>query len=36
MDSSHMLWNKLQDYQVRLIVTDHFLVKRFDGLTCHL
>ena len=36
MDSSYMLWNKFQDYQVRLILTDHFLVKRFDSLTRHL
>ena len=25
-----MLWNKFQDYQVRFILTDHFLVRRFD------
>ena len=33
MDSSYMLWNKFQDYQVRFILTDHCLVKRFDSLT---
>ena len=24
MDSSHMLWNKFQDYQLRFILTNHF------------
>ena len=34
MDSSYWLWNKSQNYQVRYILTDHFLVrKRFDSLT---
>ena len=36
MDSSYMLWDEFQDYQVRFISTDHFLAKRFDSLTCHL
>ena len=31
-----MVWNKLQDYQVLFILTDHFWVRRFDGLTRHL
>ena len=25
MDSSHILWNKFQDYQLRFILTNHFL-----------
>ena len=35
-DSSYILWNRFQDYQVNFILTDHFLVKRFDSLTLHL
>ena len=27
MDSSYVLWNKFQDYQVKFILIDHFLVK---------
>ena len=34
--NSYILWNKFQDYQVRFTLTDHFLIKRFDDLTCHL
>ena len=26
MDSSYVLWNKFQDYQLRFILTNHFLV----------
>ena len=26
MDNCHVLWNKFQDYQLRLILTNHFLV----------
>ena len=26
MDSSYILWNKFQDYQLRFILTNHFLV----------
>ena len=26
MDSSYILWNKFQDYQVRFILRNHFLV----------
>ena len=26
MDSSYILWNKIQDYQFRFILTNHFLV----------
>ena len=26
MDSSYILWNKFQDYQLRFILTKHFLV----------
>ena len=26
MDSSYMLWNKFQDYQLRFILTNRFLV----------
>ena len=26
MDSSYILWNKFQDYQIRFILTNHFLV----------
>ena len=33
MDSSYILWNKFQDYQVRLILTDHFFG---NSLTHHL
>ena len=36
MDSSYMLWNKFQDYRVSFILTDHFLARRFGGLTRHL
>ena len=36
MHSSYMLWNKFQDYHIRFILTDHFLVRRFDGVTSHL
>ena len=31
MDSSNILWNTFQDYQVSFILTDHLLVKRFDS-----
>ena len=36
MNSSYMLWNKFLDYQIRFILTDQFLVKRFESLTRHL
>ena len=26
MDGSYILWNKFQDYQLRFILTNHFLV----------
>ena len=26
MDNSYMLWNKFQDYQLKFILTNHFLV----------
>ena len=32
-DNSDMLWNKSQDYQVRITLTDHFWLKKFDDLT---
>ena len=35
-DNSYIIWNRFQDYQVRITLTDHFLVQTFDDLTRHL